>query len=90
LALKLISQGVYKGGIDSGAGFGPNGTLVDALATSCGPSRTFGGVTKLENRPKMAKTPYLKRITRVVWTPELVPNPMMTSHKSEGCLKLQI
>ena len=55
LALKPISQGVYMGGIDSGLCSELNGIMVDALATSFGPSKASEGVTKLANKQKIAK-----------------------------------
>ena len=56
LTLKSISQGVCKLAVDSRDGPKVHGTWVDVLPTSFGPSRTSGGVAKLENGQIMVKT----------------------------------
>jgi len=50
LALKPISQRVYKRDIDSRGSSEPNETWLDALETSFGPSSASGGVAMPENR----------------------------------------
>ena len=50
LALKPISQGIYKGGIDSGLSSESNGTKADVLTTLFDSSRASGDVSELKNR----------------------------------------